>query len=269
MPGHRLAGASPLSSLMRFRGCGGLSLGLLRAGWHGLFVLEKDGFAFDSYRSNLLDGRFKKVFQWPVWLPQATMCVEAVIDEHREHLTGLRGKVALLAGGPPCQGFSSAGRRDAADPRNRLMRAYLELVDLVQPAMVLLENVRGITLDFNRPADGEGPVNYPDFVRKALHADYSVYWSMENASDYGVPQARNRFILVALHKTLGVQAEVVRKQIDAARRRFLRRHRLVPRPLRSRRSQTLNLKEMVQAPAPRAAASRPYGTLGHAHIISG
>ncbi len=226
------AGTLPVASQVpmfidAFSGCGGLSLGLLRAGWHGLFAVEKDGFAFDTFKSNLLDGRFNADFHWPSWLPRVPTCVEALIEERRERLMALRGKVALLAGGPPCQGFSSAGRRDPTDPRNGLMKAYLQLVALVQPKMVLLENVRGITVDFNQAAGVEELVNYADFLRKALGEQYAIYWTMADASDFGVPQARTRFILVALHNSLGVAAEAVGKRIDGARRRFLRRHRLL------------------------------------------
>jgi DNA (cytosine-5)-methyltransferase 1 len=213
-----------------FSGCGGLSLGLLRGGWRGLFALEKDRYAFDTFKSNLLDGRFSSAFEWPSWLPKAQTSVEELIGQHSEQLLALRGKVALLAGGPPCQGFSSAGKRNAADPRNGLMKAYVQLVALVQPKMVLLENVRGITLDFNPSADGKALVNYADFLKEALGEDYAVYSTMADASAFGVPQARNRFILVALHNSLGIQAEAVGGLIDEARRSFLRRHRL-PTPV--------------------------------------
>jgi DNA (cytosine-5)-methyltransferase 1 len=210
-----------------FSGCGGLSLGLLRAGWHGLFAIEKDGFAFETFQANLLDGRFSAKFHWPAWLPQGQTCVEALITLHAEQLMALRGKVALMAGGPPCQGFSSAGRRDAADPRNGLMKAYLQLVALVQPSMVLLENVRGITVDFNQATGTEELVNYADFLKDALGEGYAVYWTMANAADFGVPQARTRFILIAVHNSLGIDAEMVGTSVDEARRRFLRQKRLL------------------------------------------
>ncbi|TIR14709.1 MAG: DNA cytosine methyltransferase [Mesorhizobium sp.] len=210
-----------------FSGCGGLSLGLLRAGWRGLFAIEKDAFAFETFRSNLLEGRFKSQFDWPQWLPQSPTCVTSLIGERRNSLMALRGKVALLAGGPPCQGFSSAGRRDPSDPRNSLMKAYLELVQLAEPAIVLLENVRGITVDFNQTGNTDELVNYADFLRRELGETYQVYWTIVNASDYGVPQARTRFILVAFHRGLQVNLKTMDGRIDEARRRFLRKHRLL------------------------------------------
>jgi DNA (cytosine-5)-methyltransferase 1 len=210
-----------------FSGCGGLSLGLLRSGWSGLFALEKDGFAFDTYKSNLLDGRFSESFHWPSWLPQAPTCIEVLIAGHHGALRSLRGKVALLAGGPPCQGFSSAGRRLAADPRNGMMNAYLQLVRLVEPAMVLLENVRGFTVSFAESDKSTKLVNYADVLKEQLGAAYTVHWSLTNTSDFGVPQSRTRFILVGLRRDLTVAAMEVPQRIEEARRRFLRSKRLL------------------------------------------
>jgi DNA (cytosine-5)-methyltransferase 1 len=211
-----------------FAGCGGLSLGLLRAGWHGLFAIEKDSFAFETYQANLLVGRYSGLFSWPSWLAMQPTCINVLLKNHHRELSDLRGKVPLLAGGPPCQGFSSAGRRDALDPRNGLMRTYLQLVAIIEPSVVLLENVRGITIDFNQPEGAETLVNYADFLKAALGAEYEVFWMMANAADFGVPQARIRFVLVAAHRRLGLDASGLGTLIDDSRRRFLRKHRLLP-----------------------------------------
>src|SRR3954464_10532702 len=126
-----------------FAGCGGLSLGLMQAGMKGLFAIEKDEFAFQTLRDNLIKARSRFRFAWPSWLPKEATSIEALIETHRSELVKLRGKVDVLAGGPPCQGFSTAGRRRMNDPRNRLFKSYVELVTLVQPKVVLMENVRG------------------------------------------------------------------------------------------------------------------------------
>ena len=131
-----------------FAGCGGLSLGLLRSGWRGMFAIEKDAFAFGTLKANLIDESARHRYEWPGWLAQKPWTIESLMDAHGPTLANLRGQVDLLAGGPPCQGFSSAGRRRKADPRNKLVKKYLAFVALVQPAMVLIENVRGITFDF-------------------------------------------------------------------------------------------------------------------------
>ena len=210
-----------------FSGCGGITLGLLRSGWMGLFVAEKDKFAFDTFSSNILQGPYAKLFRWPTWLPKRPICVESLIEEKGQHLQDLRGKVVLLAGGPPCQGFSSAGRRHSDDPRNQLMQVYLDLATLIQPPMMLLENVKGITVDFRQTNDEREIANYAAYVYDFLQGEYVVYWTMLNATDFGVPQARTRFILVAVHKKLCQEADDIEFQIDVARRDFLRRHRIV------------------------------------------
>lgn len=181
-----------------FAGCGGLSLGLMSAGWEGLFAIEKDAFAFETLSINLLRSGPGPKFNWPQWLPKDTHCIASLLETFEGELKSLRGKVDLLAGGPPCQGFSSAGRRDVSDPRNALVRNYLDLVSAVQPKLVLIENVHGITVDFTETS-GE-KTNYMSLLIEALSKDYSVHWKMIRASDYGVPQNRNRFILMAKRK---------------------------------------------------------------------
>ncbi|MBW7913589.1 MAG: DNA cytosine methyltransferase, partial [Taibaiella sp.] len=93
-----------------FAGCGGLSLGLHNAGWKGLFAVEKSPDAFKTLKYNLIDK--KNHFNWPKWLGEPTnLEINEVIKKYKNQLQNLRGKVDLVAGGPPCQGFSMAGRR--------------------------------------------------------------------------------------------------------------------------------------------------------------
>ena len=77
------------------------------------------------------------------WLDVEANDVVDVVHDHADELSALRGKVDLIAGGPPCQGFSLNGRRDPADPRSLMVGAYLDVVALVRPRLVLFENVRG------------------------------------------------------------------------------------------------------------------------------
>src|SRR5262249_34542075 len=154
---------------------GGLSLGLLRSGWRGLFAIEKDAFAFATLSRNLIGPESRYRFILPDWLSAKAWTIESVMKGHHAELAKLRGKVDLLAGGPPCQGFSSAGRRRPADPRNRLVARYLEFVDLVEPRIVLIENVLGITHDFVRPG-GEGErQNFADNIKESLGTKYRVF----------------------------------------------------------------------------------------------
>ena len=133
-----------------FAGCGGLSLGLYQSGWDGLFAIEKNSFAFATLKANLIDN--KKHFNWPDWLPQTPHDINEVLKKYTPQLKNLRGTVDLVAGGPPCQGFSMAGKR---------VEEGLKRVGY---------NVKPHIIDFSK---------------------------------YGVPQRRNRFILVGVQKTIG------------------------------------------------------------------
>ena len=126
-----------------FAGCGGLSLGLYQAGWQGLFAIEKNAFAFETLKHNLIDN--KQHFAWPDWLPQTHHDINEVLDNYENQLKALRGKVDLVAGGPPCQGFSMAGQRMEDDIRNQLVFSYIRFIDFVRPKMILFENVKGFT----------------------------------------------------------------------------------------------------------------------------
>src|SRR5579859_602118 len=135
-----------------FAGCGGLSLGLMQAGLTGLLAIEHDKFAFDTLRANLLSGPAQYRFSWPKWMPREPISIGAVLSRYQSRLKRLEGTIDLLVGGPPCQGFSSAGRRKQDDPRNKLFASYVKIVELLRPRAVLIENVRGFTVDFDTGA---------------------------------------------------------------------------------------------------------------------
>ena len=192
----------PLPSFVDvFAGCGGLSLGLKRAGWKGLFAIEKDAFAFETLSENFpLDGG-PLSYDWPENIEKQAWDIHDLLSKRGEALAGLAGKVGLLAGGPPCQGFSHAGRRQSDDPRNQLFEAYLELVRILRPRLVLVENVRGFKSDFK--ASGHRTVkNFAAALELGLSADYDVASAVIQARDYGVAQARPRFFLVGALKHL-------------------------------------------------------------------
>ena len=124
-----LKAISPPLFVDAFAGCGGLSLGLKRAGWKGLFAIEKDPFAFDTLSTNFPSGDGPFSYDWPSNIERRAWDIHELLAERREALVSLAGKVDMLVGGPPCQGFSHAGRRRADDPRNKLFETYLELVE--------------------------------------------------------------------------------------------------------------------------------------------
>ncbi|SFC44835.1 DNA (cytosine-5)-methyltransferase 1 [Flexibacter flexilis DSM 6793] len=182
-----------------FAGCGGLSLGLNLSEWKGLFAIEKNPQAFQTLEHNLI----KKInhFEWPEWLPQQAHDIDTVIKNYSYNLNKLQGEVTLIAGGPPCQGFSIAGRRNEDDERNTLINSYIKFVSLVRPKLIFFENVKGFTMEFkNNKQKGK---KYSQIVAdKLTKVGYHVYGQLINFGDYGVPQKRTRFILVGIRKDI-------------------------------------------------------------------
>lgn len=182
-----------------FSGCGGLSLGLYNSNWKGIFALEKNPDAFKTLEYNLITQ--KQHFDWPSWLSQSTHDINDVLNNHKDELKNLRGKIDLIAGGPPCQGFSMAGRRKKDDVRNSLVNSYIEFVNLVQPKLIFFENVKGFTMEFKKSK--EKGIAYSEIVIKELKKlGYYVQGKLINFSNYGVPQKRIRFILVGVKKSI-------------------------------------------------------------------
>ncbi|WP_223387393.1 DNA cytosine methyltransferase [Faecalibacterium prausnitzii] len=177
-----------------FAGCGGLSTGLLNAGWTGLFAIEKNADAFATLKYNLIDN--KEHFRWPKWLPVKECDINVLLKDHMDDLMALRGKVTLVAGGPPCQGFSMAGKRDKNDQRNKLVKSYIKFIKLVLPQVIIFENVHGFTVNFKGK---KGTKQYSSYVERALRRlGYKTMHQIVDMSEYGVPQNRKRFILVAM-----------------------------------------------------------------------
>ena len=124
------------------------------------------------------------------------------MKNYSEQLEALQGKVDLVAGGPPCQGFSMAGKRVKDDIRNQLVFSYIKFIKLVQPKMILFENVKGFTYAFNKRKK-EGVEPYSQIVINALEGlGYVVKPHVIDFSEYGVPQRRKRFILVGIKEGL-------------------------------------------------------------------
>ncbi|MCO5183787.1 MAG: DNA cytosine methyltransferase [Anaerolineae bacterium] len=185
-----------------FAGCGGLSLGLINAGWQGVFAIEKHPHAFETLKTNLMSPE-NEFFCWPEWLPRNPIDVSKFVTQYEEKLTSLKGKLTLLAGGPPCQGFSLAGERAHTDPRNLLVKEYIKVVSILEPRILLIENVQGFALAFKKNGNGKHKyIPYSDFVIKQLESlGYKAFHETINFSDYGVPQFRRRFILIAVKKS--------------------------------------------------------------------
>jgi DNA (cytosine-5)-methyltransferase 1 len=189
----------PLTFIDAFAGCGGLSLGLMQAGLTGKFAVEHDSFAFATLKANLLAKKAPFKYSWPRWLPKEPLGIATLLSKYSKQLMALSRSVDVLVGGPPCQGFSMAGRRQHDDPRNQLFAQYLRLVEMVKPKIVLIENVRGFTMDF---AVGENVTNYAGALKAVLSDDYEVHERLLDLSQFGVPQARTRYFVIAVHESV-------------------------------------------------------------------
>lgn len=172
-----------LTALDLFAGAGGLTLGLQRAGFAVLGAVELDPLACATYADNHRGVR--------LWQDD----VRNLDGEQILRGLGLRpGQLGLLAGCPPCQGFSSMrtlnGRQAPVEPRNDLVREYGRLVAQLRPRAVLMENVPGLARDerMTELVDLLEDLGYP---ARDGHA-------VLNAADYGVPQNRRRLVLAAV-----------------------------------------------------------------------
>ncbi len=153
-------------------GGGGAALGLEQAGFSVAAALEIDPDCCETLRLNR-----------PGW-----KVVEQ--DVHQFSGTGFRG-VDLLAGGVPCPPFSIAGKQLGADDERNLFPQALRLVEECEPAAVMFENVRGL-------ATARFAGFREQVLQRLLELGYEADWQVLNASEFGVPQLRPRFILVAL-----------------------------------------------------------------------
>jgi DNA (cytosine-5)-methyltransferase 1 len=191
-----------------FAGCGGLSLGLSLAGLQGLFAIERDAMAFRTFEDNFLGDRDVPIpgFAWPGWLERRPWSIDELLERHRDDLEALRGHVDVLAGGPPCQGFSMAGRRQESDPRNQLFEKYVQVVDAVRPRALVVENVPGMGFAHSSGEGREEPggqhkESYYEKLKRMLEAaGYAVERRVLDASRHGVPQKRSRLIVLGLDK---------------------------------------------------------------------
>lgn len=165
-----------------FSGAGGLLRGFVNQGFKPLFSLEVWQPALETHRMN-----YPNI---PVW-----DCDIRTVPN--EQLNKYKGKVDVIVGGPPCQGFSTIGKRLVKDPRNELVFEFVRFVNQIQPKMFLMENVRGLL------SSDKGK------TKAAIEAEfdeigYNVVSQVLCAADYGVPQKRYRLFFLGVRKDLSV-----------------------------------------------------------------
>ena len=210
-------GLTPLKTIDLFAGCGGLTLGLHRAGHKLLFAVEKDPMAFETFSANFLgnDAAYPAGDYWPSWLEVKNYDIKEITDDLtiRKKLKALNGKVDLVCGGPPCQGFSLGGIRDGKDIRNELPYKYIEVVEIVRPRFVLLENVEGMAKKFvSKP--GHVEMAFVEWVKDRFNdLGYDAHFEVLDASDYGVPQTRRRVFLFGVDKSICVKSGIKAKDL--------------------------------------------------------
>jgi DNA (cytosine-5)-methyltransferase 1 len=218
-----------------FAGCGGLSLGLAQAGWKGAFAIERDPMAFETFSANFLEENSKARFDWPSWLEKRAWGIQDLLATHRRQLRALRGHVELVAGGPPCQGFSFAGRRKRHDPRNLLFKQYVDVVDAIQPPFLVLENVPGMRVVHGRSrlraSRRSLRRSFSDRLIESLEElGYEAKDEVLDAAEFGVPQRRPRLIVVGMRREFAERlpegSKTMFHLLDIARTELLRELRL-------------------------------------------
>lgn len=166
-----------LKLLDAFCGAGGLSLGFEMAGWETVLAFDNDSIAVDTFNKNHAGHA--------VVLDASQITGPELID-----ITGFApGECDLLAGGPPCQGFSLQRRGSRDDVRNRLVLRYLDWIGAIRPKAFLLENVHAIR-------SVRGSHLLAEVCAFAERSGYSTWIETLDAVDYGLPQNRRRAFLV-------------------------------------------------------------------------
>lgn len=168
-----------------FAGAGGLSYGFEKAGFEISLAVEKDAWAVETYIAN---HKNKNAIEADI-----RTLDEAFFDKYK-------GNVDIVMGGPPCQGFSIAAsnRRKENDVRNTLYQQFLRVVGILQPKIVLIENVKEI-INYKLP-DGTKIV---DDISKFMETNgYRYDFQVINCRRYGIPQDRRRFFFLAVKKEL-------------------------------------------------------------------
>ena len=155
--------------LSLFTGCGGLDIGLEQAGFETVACVDNDPESCKTLRHNR-----------PGW-----HVFEGDIRQFKPE-----GEFDVVVGGPPCQGFSTAGKGNPDDPRNFLWQEYFRIVESVRPQALLLENVSGM-------ASQKNAHHLQAFIEQLGGLGYKVTFGILDAADFGVPQHRRRLIVLA------------------------------------------------------------------------
>jgi len=175
-----------LKAISFFAGCGGLCYGVKAAG-------------FEIVATNELVEEYKNIYKQN--FPKANFLPNDIKDITESDINKILDKykaIDLMVGGPPCQGFSLAGKRDVNDKRNTLFEYYLKIAEQIQPKVILIENVRLLT----SMKDPNGSLVSKRILDTFEKIGYLSTFYNVNAKDFGVPQHRERVIFIAVRKDL-------------------------------------------------------------------
>jgi len=162
-----------MKAISLFSGAGGLDLGFQKAGVTIIWANDFDKDACESYKNNI-----------------GNHIVCGDIDNLKEQLVKFSNKIDFIIGGPPCQGFSVAGKMDPYDPRSKHIWAFAEIVEKCQPKAFLIENVKALgKLKKWKPLREE-------LLRVFRKAGYMTNYVILNACDFNVPQSRERVFFI-------------------------------------------------------------------------
>lgn len=179
-------------ALSFFGGCGGLCYGAKAAGIDIVGTNELVDAYKEVYNLNFPDCHFL-----PNNVRQIKKSdIDVVLEKH--------GKIDIMLGGPPCQGFSLAGKRDVNDERNTLFGDYLEISKHVKPKVILIENVKLLT----SMKDPDGRFVRDRVIETYQKLGYDSQFYIVNAKNYGVPQHRERVIFIGLRSDLKLKPSI-------------------------------------------------------------
>lgn len=163
-----------------FSGAGGLLRGFMNAGFTPIFSVEMWNPAVETHKLNY---------------PHVPLLHRDIRTITNEELKQYKDSVDVVIGGPPCQGFSTIGKRLIKDPRNELVFEFIRFVDALRPKAFLMENVRGLL-------SSDGGKIKAAIENEFREIGYDVKSSVLCAADYGVPQLRNRIFFLGIRKDL-------------------------------------------------------------------
>ena len=170
--------SSELNVIDLFSGCGGLSYGFERAGFKVLLGIDNDATALATFKKNHVGA--------------LTICGDISKMNGLEIRNSINDEVVdVIVGGPPCQGMSLSGFRNFDDPRNSLYLSFIRLVGILQPKIIVVENVPGLISLFNGKIKNS-------ILEKFDEIGYNMSYAVLNSADYGVPQFRRRVVFVGL-----------------------------------------------------------------------